>query len=188
MRAAEARDIPWLRLNDHEPVQFGHGKYQKRIQATVTSETRHIAVEIASDKEETEPASSATSACRCRSSASSAPPRSAVEAANAHRLPGRGQAARRATTAAASRSDLTTDDEVARRVRRRARASARSVVVETFIDGHDHRLLVVNGELVAVGQARCPGTSSATASSTIAELVDDREPATRAAASATRRC
>ena len=34
-------------------VQMGHGIYQKRIQATVTSETRHIAVEIASDKEET---------------------------------------------------------------------------------------------------------------------------------------
>ena len=31
-------------------MQLGHGKYQRRIQATVTSETRHIAVEIASDK------------------------------------------------------------------------------------------------------------------------------------------
>ena len=53
VRAAEERDIPWLRLNDESLVQFGHGKYQKRIQATVTSETRHIAVAIASDKEET---------------------------------------------------------------------------------------------------------------------------------------
>src|SRR5205814_9726733 len=53
VRAAEARDIPWMRLNDYSLVQFGHGKYQKRIQATVTSETSHIAVEIASDKEET---------------------------------------------------------------------------------------------------------------------------------------
>ena len=34
-------------------VQLGHGKYQQRIQATVTSRTSHIAVEIASDKEET---------------------------------------------------------------------------------------------------------------------------------------
>jgi cyanophycin synthetase len=53
VRAAEERDIPWLRLNDRSLVQFGHGKYQKRIQATVTTETRHISVEIASDKEET---------------------------------------------------------------------------------------------------------------------------------------
>src|SRR5258708_8123162 len=53
VRAAEERDIPWLRLNAHSLIQFGHGRYQRRIQATVTSETRHIAVEIASDKEET---------------------------------------------------------------------------------------------------------------------------------------
>ena len=53
VRAAEARDIPWMRLNDYSLIQLGHGKYQQRIQATVTSNTRHIAVEIASDKEET---------------------------------------------------------------------------------------------------------------------------------------
>src|SRR5262245_12056197 len=53
VRAADERDIPWLRLNAHSLIQFGHGRYQRRIQATVTSETRHIAVEIASDKEET---------------------------------------------------------------------------------------------------------------------------------------
>ena len=53
VRAAKARDIPWLRLNEYSLVQFGHGVHQKKIQATVTSETRHIAVEIASDKEET---------------------------------------------------------------------------------------------------------------------------------------
>ena len=34
-------------------VQLGHGKYQQRIQATVTGRTSHIAVELASDKEET---------------------------------------------------------------------------------------------------------------------------------------
>jgi len=53
LKAAIERDIPWLRLNKYSLVQFGHGKYQRRIQATVTSETRHIAVEIASDKEDT---------------------------------------------------------------------------------------------------------------------------------------
>ena len=42
--------MPWIRLNDRSLVQLGHGKYQRRIQATVTSETRHTAVEIASDK------------------------------------------------------------------------------------------------------------------------------------------
>ena len=53
VRAAEDRGIPWLRLNQQSLVQLGHGKYQQRIQATVTGRTPHIAVELASDKEET---------------------------------------------------------------------------------------------------------------------------------------
>src|SRR4051794_9099165 len=53
VRAAEQQRIPWLRLNDQSLVQLGHGKYQQRIQATVTGRTPHIAVELASDKEET---------------------------------------------------------------------------------------------------------------------------------------
>ena len=53
VRAAEERDIPWIRLNNATLVQFGHGKYQQRIQATITSQTKHIAVEISCDKEDT---------------------------------------------------------------------------------------------------------------------------------------
>ena len=53
VRAAEERKIPWIRLNEQSLIQFGHGRYQQRIQATVTSRTPHIAVELASDKEET---------------------------------------------------------------------------------------------------------------------------------------
>ena len=53
VRAAKNRGIPWLRLNDQSLVQLGHGKYQQRIQATITGRTPHIAVELASDKEET---------------------------------------------------------------------------------------------------------------------------------------
>ena len=51
VRAAEARDIPWIRLNDASLIQVGQGKYQKRIEAALTSQTSHTAVEIASDKE-----------------------------------------------------------------------------------------------------------------------------------------
>ncbi|MCZ6756130.1 MAG: cyanophycin synthetase, partial [Gemmatimonadetes bacterium] len=53
VQAAQERDIPFIRLNEYSLVQFGHGRYQQRIQATITSRTPHIAVEIASDKEET---------------------------------------------------------------------------------------------------------------------------------------
>ena len=51
--AAESRGIPNLRLNKYSLVQFGHGRYQQRIQATITSKTPHIAVEISCDKEDT---------------------------------------------------------------------------------------------------------------------------------------
>ena len=47
------RGIPWRRLNNRSLVQLGHGSRQKRIQATTTSETSMIAVEIACDKEAT---------------------------------------------------------------------------------------------------------------------------------------
>src|SRR6201988_1338417 len=53
VRAAEARGIPWLRLNYQSLVQLGHGKYHQRIQATVTGRTPHTAVQLGRDKEET---------------------------------------------------------------------------------------------------------------------------------------
>jgi cyanophycin synthetase len=53
VKAAEQRNIPWLRLNEQSLIQLGHGKFQQRIQATVTGRTSYIAVELAQDKEET---------------------------------------------------------------------------------------------------------------------------------------
>ncbi|MBC7656363.1 MAG: cyanophycin synthetase, partial [Frankiaceae bacterium] len=53
VHAAEQRNIPWLRLNSQSLVQLGYGKYQQRIQATVTGRTPYIAVQLASDKDET---------------------------------------------------------------------------------------------------------------------------------------
>ena len=40
-KAAEERDIPYLRLNRYSLVQFGHGRYQKRIQALPMDKIRH---------------------------------------------------------------------------------------------------------------------------------------------------
>ena len=53
VKAADERNIPWLRLNEQSLIQLGHGKFQQRIQATVTGRTSYIAVELAQDKEET---------------------------------------------------------------------------------------------------------------------------------------
>ena len=48
---AVARDIPFLRLNEHSLVQLGQGIYQQRIRATMTSKTSSLAVDVAGDKE-----------------------------------------------------------------------------------------------------------------------------------------
>ena len=94
VRAAEERRIPWIRLNDQSLIQFGHGRYQQRIQATVTSRTSHIAVELASDKEET------NQHPRPPRAAGPAPAAGAErgrrgDGGGAHRLPGGGQAVQR---------------------------------------------------------------------------------------------
>ncbi len=50
---AQARDIPFIRLNDQSLVQLGYGVHQKRIQATTTANTNMIAVDIAGNKHAT---------------------------------------------------------------------------------------------------------------------------------------
>ncbi|HZE43047.1 MAG TPA: cyanophycin synthetase, partial [Steroidobacteraceae bacterium] len=168
VRAAEHRGIPWLRLNDQSLVQLGHGKYQQRIQATVTSSTSHIAVELASDKEETNKilASLGLPVPKQELVQSEA---QAIRAARRIGFPivtkpyngnhGRGISIR-----------LTTDEEVAHGYTA-AREHARSVIVETFLEGDDHRLLVVNGDLVAATR-RTPGHVVGDGVHTIAQLVD----------------
>ena len=85
---------PWLRLNDQSLVQLGHGKYQQRIQATVTGRTSHIAVELASDKEETNKilAHARPAGAEAGARAERGPGRARRAA---HRLPGRDQALQR---------------------------------------------------------------------------------------------
>jgi cyanophycin synthetase len=168
VKAAEERNIPWLRLNEQSLVQLGHGKYQQRIQATITGKTPHIAVELASDKEETN---------KILGSLGLPVPRQelvqteslAIRAARRIGFPvvtkpyngnhGRGISIR-----------LTTDDEVADGFAK-AKEHSRSVIVETFMEGDDHRLLVVNGELVAATR-RTPGHIVGNGVHTIAQLVD----------------
>lgn len=48
--AARRRGIPVRRLDDRSLIQLGYGKYQQRIQATVTAQTACIGVDIACDK------------------------------------------------------------------------------------------------------------------------------------------
>lgn len=50
---AVKRGIPYIRLNKQSLVQLGYGVHQKRIRATIASTTGNIAVDLASNKEET---------------------------------------------------------------------------------------------------------------------------------------
>jgi cyanophycin synthetase len=51
VEAADSRGIPWRRLNRASLIQLGYGKHRRFIQAALTGQTSHVAVEIASDKE-----------------------------------------------------------------------------------------------------------------------------------------
>ncbi len=50
---AVSRNIPFIRLNNQSLVQLGHGKNQVRFRATMTDKTSSIAVDLASNKDET---------------------------------------------------------------------------------------------------------------------------------------
>ncbi len=174
--AAEARDIPWQRLNEYSLVQFGHGKFQQRIQATITSKTPHIGVEISCDKEDTHnllkdlglpvPVQRVVYG-----------PGEAVRAAQRIGYPvvvkpldanhGRGVSI-----------NLTTDEQVEVAYEKALEnARGRSVLVESYIEGFDHRMLVVDGELVAVAK-RVPGHVVGDGKQTIEQLIEEvnRDP------------
>ena len=168
VRAAEQRGIPWLRLNDQSLVQLGHGKYQQRIQATVTSTTSHIAVELASDKEETN---------KILATLGLPVPRQELVQSEAQAI----RAARRIGFPVVTKPyngnhgrgisiRLNADADVAEGFKV-AREHSRSVIVETFLEGDDHRLLVVNGTLVAATR-RTPGHVVGDGEHTVAQLVE----------------
>ena len=168
VRAAEERGIPWLRLNQQSLIQLGHGKYQQRIQATVTGKTPHIAVELASDKEETNKILGALGLPVPRqelvSDASGALRAARKLGGTVVTKPYNGNHGRGITI------NISGDDEI-REGFAAAREHSRSVIVETYIGGDDHRLLVVNGELIAATK-RTPGHVIGDGKSDIIELVD----------------
>ena len=168
--AAVERDIPWLRLNDYSLVQFGHGKYQKRIQATVTSGTNTISTSLASDKEGTHSLLKDMGLpvpLQMMFSTEDA----AVSAARKIGYPvvikpldanhGRGITI-----------NLTTDEQVREAFHfAKEEGRSRSILAESFVTGFDHRMLVINNELIAVAK-RVPGHVIGDGKSTIAELID----------------
>ena len=171
---AERRGIPVLRLDDQSLVQLGTGRHQKRIRASITSLTSQIATDAAGDKDLTKSLLSA---------AGLPVPRGdvvrhagdAVRAAERIGYPvvvkpldgnhGRGVSI-----------DLSTPEEVTQAFEEAARHSRR-VIVEHCFKGKDHRILVVNGEVVAVAE-RVPAHVVGDGARSIEALVDEvnRDP------------
>jgi len=167
---AVSRDIPWIRLDRHSLVQLGQGIHQQRIRATMTSRTPSIAVDIASDKSLTNELLNAAGlpvprsetvrdADGCVAAALSIGYPVVVKPLDGNH--GRGV-----------NLDLRSETAI-----RKAFALALSesrggaVVVETYVSGNDHRVLVIGGKMVAIAQ-RVPAGVVADGTHTVRELID----------------
>lgn len=175
VREAEARGIPWMELGARSLIQLGYGVYQKRIQATLTGQTGILGVELASDKEATK---------RILRNAGIPVPRGtviyyldeleqAIEDVGGYPIvikPLDGNHGRGITINIGTW-------ELAEEAYDAARAVSRGVIVERYYRGRDHRILVVNGKVVAVAE-RVPAHVVGDGRSTISELIDEtnRDP------------
>lgn len=174
-READARGIPWVVLDTRSLLQFGYGKYQKRAQASLTSHSNVLGVELACDKESTK---------QILANAGVPVPRGTVvyylsELEDAiERLGGYpvvikpldGNHGRGITI------DIQTWSQ-AEAAYDQAREVSKGVIVEHYYQGRDHRILVVNHKVVAVAE-RVPAHVVGDGQGTIESLVEaeNRDP------------
>jgi cyanophycin synthetase len=168
---AERRGIPVLRLDPRRSlVQLGHGSYQKRVWATVTSETANISVDVAGNKELTNRLLHEVGIPVPRSSVV----RNADEAVSAARRMGY-PVVLKPLDGNHGRGVMINlpDEETVREAFPLAERETRGgyVVVETFIPGKDYRILVVNNHVVAVAE-RVPAHVRGDGTHTVQELID----------------
>ncbi|QIZ69950.1 cyanophycin synthetase [Oxynema aestuarii] len=174
---AEARGIPWFPLSARAMIQLGYGVHQKRIQATLTDRSSILGVELACDKEGTK---------QILLDSGIPVPRgtvihyldeleAAIDEVGGYPIvikPLDGNHGRGITIDIDSWKDAEAAYDAAS-----AASKTRTVIVERFYKGRDHRVLVVNGKLVAVAE-RVPAHVVGDGRSTIQELIDEtnRDP------------
>jgi cyanophycin synthetase len=165
---AEARGIPWIRLNKYSLCQLGYGTNQRRIQATVTSQTSSIGVELACDKEDTKYLLEQAEVPIPKGDIvrSEAGLRDAIDRIGYPLVvkPVSGNHGRGITTDIRNWEDAAIALEAAKKV-------SRSVIVEQFITGEDYRLLVIDYKLVAAAK-RTPAHVIGDGKSTVQQLID----------------
>ncbi|HPQ22461.1 MAG TPA: ATP-grasp domain-containing protein, partial [Saprospiraceae bacterium] len=166
---AASRGIPWIRLNRYSLCQLGYGANQKRIQATVTSQTSSIGVELACDKEDTK--------FLLEQSEIRVPKGDIITRESSLERtcryvgyplvvkPVGGNHGRGITINIKNYEDALVAFEEAKKV-------SNSVIIEKFITGEDYRLLVIDNKLVAAAK-RTPAHVVGNGVSTIQELIDE---------------
>lgn len=166
---AEARGIPWIRLNKYSLCQLGYGRNQQRIQATVTSKTSSIGVELACDKEDTKDLLEQFEIPIPKGEIvrSEEGLRDALRSVGFPCVlkPVSGNHGRGITTNIQTEEDALIAFEAAQKV-------SRKVIVERYITGDDYRLLVIDYKLVAAAK-RTPAHVIGDGKSTVRELVDE---------------
>ncbi|MBF2065749.1 MAG: cyanophycin synthetase [Calothrix sp. C42_A2020_038] len=175
VKEAEKKGIPWMPLGARFLIQLGYGASQKRIQATMTNNTSILGVELACDKEATK---------RILSLSGIPVPKGtvinflddleeAIEFVGGYPIvikPLDGNHGRGITIDIRNWDEAETAYDAARQV-------SRSVIVEKYYVGRDHRVLVVDGKVVAVAE-RVPAHVVGDGKSTISELIEEtnRDP------------
>ncbi len=165
---AIARNIPWIRLNKESLVQLGYGKNQVRFRATMTEKTSCIAVDIASNKDETK-----------RLLEEQAIP--VAKGITISSVAGVDEAIRKVGFPLVFKpldgnhgrgiSINIRDKEAAIAAYEHAAKISRKVIVERFITGYDFRVLVIDNKMVAAA-LRDPAHVMGDGHSTIQELID----------------
>lgn len=168
IKEAESRKIPWMRLNKRSLCQLGYGANQKRIQATVTSETSSIGVELACDKEEAKYILEQAQILVPKGKVIT--DRQELEMACEYLgypvvvKPIDGNHGRGITVNIRNLEGALTAFEEALKI-------SEKVIIEKYVKGFDYRLLVINNILVAAAK-RTPAHVIGDGKSTIKELVE----------------
>ena len=147
--AASERGIPSIRLNDGNLVQLGHGEQQRRIWTAETDRTSAIAEGISKDKDLTKQLLS-TCGVPVPQGQIVDSPAAAWEAAQDIGLPvcvkpTDGNHARGVSLELSRQEDIEAAYEI-------ALAEGSEVIVESFIRGEEHRLLVVGDQVAAANK------------------------------------
>jgi cyanophycin synthetase len=165
---AVARDIPFIRLNGESLVQLGYGKNQVRFRATMTDRTSSIAVDLASNKDETKRmlADAAIPVAKGMCITHEEEVKDVIEKVKFPLVfkPLDGNHGKGASI------NVKTEAE-ALEAFHHAKKYSRKIIVEKFISGFDFRVLVINHRFIAAA-LREPAHVIGDGKSTIQQLID----------------